>query len=222
MNEAIAAYTCSPTLSPLVSCFLLLLACLCKTFSMLLEKYSEAQVLNSGTPRHVPVWRQCLNVLCCLFALPVYFILTVSTQYPITLDLLTAIILAELNRFINERRRQELYELEDRDESPIREKENPLKWELDVEKVAPRLDSMAAVVGWREDTDLFHRALSSYSVAQGCVFLLVGIDGDSPEDQDMVNVFNEVRKGFKQSIELGNRTDISIGVSQQLSSNPAR
>lgn len=102
------------------------------------------------------------------------------------------IILAELNRFVNESRRQELHEMETLGQSPIREKEDWLKWELNVERAAPRLDCMAAVVGWREDPDLFRRALNSYSMTRGCVFLLVGIDGDGPEDEDMVNVFNEV------------------------------
>lgn len=120
--------------------------------------------------------------------------MTVSTKFPITLDLLMTIALAELNRFVNEMRRQKLSRLQYRHESPIREKEDWLKWDLNVERAAPRLDCMAAVVGWREDPSLFHRALKSYTSAKGCVFLLVGIDGDGPEDQDMVNVFNEVRR----------------------------
>lgn len=118
--------------------------------------------------------------------------MTVSSQFPITLDLLMTVILTELNRYVNERRRQELYRLEDREASPIREKEDWKKWELNVDKAAPRLDCMAAVVGWRELPELFRRALDSYATAQGCVFLLIGIDGDDAEDQDMVNVFNEV------------------------------
>lgn len=161
--------------------------------SMLPEKYLEVVPLNSQSPQRVSIWRQCLNVLCCLLSLPLYFLLTVSTQLPITLDLLMTITLTELNRLINERRREKLSRLQARSESPVQEKEDWLKWELNIEKTAPRLDCMAAVVGWREDPELFHRALSSYSHAQGCVFLLVGVDGNGPEDEDMVNVFNQVR-----------------------------
>ncbi len=53
-------------------------------------------------------------------------------------------------------------------------------------------DCMAAVVGWREDPALFTRALESYQRTRGCVFLLVGIDGDEVEDRDMVDVFDMV------------------------------
>lgn len=117
--------------------------------------------------------------------------MTVSSHYPITLDMLLTIILAELNRFFNQQRREKLQALNDQDESPVREKEDWLKWELNVEKAAPRLDCMAAVVGWREDPDLFSRALESYKATEGCTFLLVGVDGDEAEDQDMVDVFNQ-------------------------------
>ncbi|KAJ4387080.1 hypothetical protein N0V93_007667 [Gnomoniopsis smithogilvyi] len=111
-------------------------------------------------------------------------------------------MLAELNRLMNEGRRQNLVRLQNRSESPIQEKEDWLKWELKVERPAPRLDSVAAVVGWREDPTLFHRALSSYSAAQGCVFLLVGVDGDGPEDEDMVNVFDEAYPNHSATIRL--------------------
>ncbi|KAF3763185.1 family 2 glycosyltransferase [Cryphonectria parasitica EP155] len=158
---------------------------------MLLEQEDGTFVLNTASPRHVPVWKQCLHVFCCLVSLPLYFLMTVSSQFPITLDLLMTIILTELNRFVNERRRQKSYKFDNLDASPIREKEDWLRWELNVEKTAPRLDCMAAVVGWREHPDLFHRALESYKVAQGCTFILVGIDGDEIEDQDMVDVFNK-------------------------------
>lgn len=157
---------------------------------------------DSQSPRRVSAWRQCLNILCCLLSLPLYFLLTVSTKFPITLDLIMTIMLTELNRLINERRRQKLSSLQNCSESPIQEKEDWLQWELNVERGAPRLDCVAAVVGWREDPSLFHRALSSYSSASGCVFLLVGVDGDSPEDEDMVNVFNEVRWILKAPLSL--------------------
>ncbi|KAJ0122051.1 family 2 glycosyltransferase [Diaporthe amygdali] len=105
--------------------------------------------------------------------------------------MLLTIILAESNRFVNQRRREKLHELKHQDESPVREKEDWLRWELNVEKAAPRLDCMAAVVGWREDPELFSRALESYKTTEGCTFLLVGVDGDEADDQDMVDVFNQ-------------------------------
>lgn len=126
--------------------------------------------------------------------------MTVSSHYPITLDMLLTIILAESNRFVNQRRREKLHELKHQDESPVREKEDWLRWELNVEKAAPRLDCMAAVVGWREDPELFSRALESYKTTEGCTFLLVGVDGDEADDQDMVDVFNQVSIGtFKRT-----------------------
>jgi hyaluronan synthase len=51
---------------------------------------------------------------------------------------------------------------------------------------------MAAIVGYREDPDLFYRALESYKATEGLDFTLVGVDGDQAADMDMVRVFQMV------------------------------
>jgi hyaluronan synthase len=114
--------------------------------------------------------------------------MTVHCHYPVTLDTIVTIALAELNRFNNEGRRMKFYESETR----VREKADPEKTASDVRSATPKLQCMAAVVGWREDPALFTRALESYKSAKGCTFVLVGIDGDEEADQDMVDVFEKV------------------------------
>lgn len=52
--------------------------------------------------------------------------------------------------------------------------------------------TIAQVVGWKEDPELFSRALASYQTAEGLRFLLVGVDGDLTEDMEMVDVFQKV------------------------------
>ncbi|CAM1504642.1 Fc.00g022330.m01.CDS01 [Cosmosporella sp. VM-42] len=108
------------------------------------------------------------------------------------------VALTELNRLINERRRRNFYQQESRPyENIISE-----KIDLELQPATPRLDCMAAVVGWREDPALFTRALQSYKTARSCVFLLVGVDGDQEPDQDMVNVFNEVYPHRSRTIHV--------------------
>lgn len=152
------------------------------------EQDGDSQPPVARAP-HISWTRKILNIVGCLLSLPLYWLMTVHCRYPVTLDLIVTIMLTELNRFNNEGRRIRLYE----EESP-----SPRKG-IDVEKsdpelqpAVPRLDCMAAVVGWREDPGLFTRALDSYKSAKCCKFLLVGIDGDEAEDMDMVNVFNQV------------------------------
>ncbi|PYH45952.1 chitin synthase [Aspergillus saccharolyticus JOP 1030-1] len=130
----------------------------------------------------VPLLRQILNGVGCLLILPLYYYLTAATRHPLTLDLLLTILAAEYNRFTNERRRRRLYCAD--------------QYAADPEK--PRVDAhtgpdcMAAVVGYREDPGLFARALNSYRAAEGCRFMLVGIDGDEPADMEMVRVFQSI------------------------------
>ena len=143
--------------------------------------------------RHVSPFRQFLNIFGCLLAIPCYYLTTVHSRYPVTLDILITIALTELNRFVVEGRRIEFYdEQRHREYSNIDEKCDWEKIDLEVQPVAPKLECLAAVVGWREDPVLYERALESYKSARSCVFLLAGIDGDETEDQDMINVFNKV------------------------------
>lgn len=144
--------------------------------------------------RHVPWYRKTINIIGCLLSLPLYWYMTAHCRYPVTLDLVVTIALAELNRFINQGRRLRFYA----EESRPREKMDSEKLDLELQPPAPRLDCIAAVVGWREDPALFTRAMESYKAAKSCKFLLVGIDGDEVEDMDMVRVFNKVGQELSQ------------------------
>lgn len=150
-------------------------------------------------PRHVSWLRMLLNIIGCVLCIPIHFLATVHCRWPVTLDFILTVILTELNRYVNEGRRMAYY-TEDSCPSPIiKEKMDPEKAALDLELFGgrpstskPRLDCMAAVVGWREDPALFTKALQSYKRTEGCAFLMVGIDGDEAQDMDMVDVFNHV------------------------------
>ncbi|RAK77762.1 chitin synthase [Aspergillus fijiensis CBS 313.89] len=131
----------------------------------------------------VPLLRQMLNGLGCLLVLPLYYYLTAATRHPLTLDLLLTILAAEYNRFTNERRRRRLYQ-------PTAAAADPEKPRMVDAHSGP--DCMAAVVGYREDPGLFARALNSYRAAEGCRFMLVGIDGDEKADMEMVRVFQNI------------------------------
>lgn len=150
-----------------------------------MDSFHESHLPPAAKAPHVSLLRKFLNVAGCLLSLPLYWLMTVHCRWPVTLDLIMTVALAELNRFINEGRRMRFYE----DQTAPR-KGDPEKMEELF--TAPRLDCIAAVVGWREDPALFTRALGSYKAAECCTFMLVGIDGDEAEDQDMVDVFNKV------------------------------
>ncbi|KAH7324795.1 hypothetical protein B0I35DRAFT_348183 [Stachybotrys elegans] len=174
----------------------------------MMEASDEHRGFAIARPPHVSLLRKIFNILGCIVALPLYWFMTVQSPCPVTLDTIVTILLAELNRFVNEGRRIEFYA----QETSIRDKADPEKGEKSSLRTpmtprfpstplfasAPRLPStsrlqiMAAVVGWREDPSLFTRALESYKYASGCRFVLVGIDGDDAQDEEMMNVFNQV------------------------------
>lgn len=141
--------------------------------------------------RHVSALRMFLNTTGCLLILPAFYFATVQTMYPTTLDIIIGIILTEYNRYANEGRRMSFYSTQN---GPVRQKNDPERAPVALEKGQPvsKLTCMAAVVGYREDTKLFTRALESYKGARGNAFMLIGIDGDDAEDEDMVDVFNKV------------------------------
>ena len=129
--------------------------------------------------------RQFLNLLGCIIVIPIYSFITGYTRHPLTLDILLTIFSAEYNRFANERRRRRL--------------NAPSQGGQDLEKASYLLtgtkratECMAAIVGYREDPELFARALDSYKTAAECRFVLVGVDGDDTPDKEMVRVFQEV------------------------------
>jgi hyaluronan synthase len=153
------------------------------------ERLSSMAVLSIHYGRRVSICQQGLNLLGCAVAVAGYYFLVMHTKYPITFDIFVTIILAELTRWCNGRRRDDFYS----QQSDSRGKEDFEKGSPEVSSV-PDLNCVAAVVGWREDPELFTRALRSYQDTQKCTFLLVGIDGDDIEDHDMVKVFNKVSR----------------------------
>jgi hyaluronan synthase len=70
---------------------------------------------------------------------------------------------------------------------------------------------MATIVGYREDPDLFTRALDSYKTAAECRFVLVGVDGDDTPDMEMVDVFQGVSS---TTIVYKYRTNVTYSLSQ--------
>lgn len=134
--------------------------------------------------------RQFLNFLGCLLIVPVYYYITGCTKFPLTVDLMISIFVAEYNRWANEKRRLKLHETPP--STPTGDVEKAL---LTMQNGPPAEVSrcMAAIVGYREDPDLFYRALDSYKATEGLEFTLVGVDGDQAADMDMVRVFQMVR-----------------------------
>ena len=127
--------------------------------------------------------RKALNFIGCIIAGYVFFFLVIYSSLPLTLDIVFTIFLAEYCRWANERRRQKVSGSADYGAICISDEKDPTRhW----------LDSIATVVGFREDPALFTRALESYRQAQHCKLLLVCVDGDAKEDQEMVNVFKRV------------------------------
>ncbi|KAH6844483.1 hypothetical protein B0I37DRAFT_377616 [Chaetomium sp. MPI-CAGE-AT-0009] len=153
-------------------------------------KNADHQARNG---HRVPLFRQFLNVIGCAFAIPLYYLTTAHSRYPVTLDIIITIAFTELNRYVIERCRMAFFSQQQHNGRETSDEVN--------EKVAiyaesqpepPRLECLAAVVGWREDPSLYARALESYKSSSACVFLLAGIDGDEAEDQDMARVFKKI------------------------------
>ncbi|OCL13621.1 glycosyltransferase family 2 protein [Glonium stellatum] len=156
--------------------------------------FSEKDIRRLRTPHtalpSISAFYQVLNVLGCFLSVVAYAAIFRYSHVPLTLDILFTIFLAETNRLNIEKRRQQL--------RTSLTKSLSYKPELSASKIFP-IDKdisdpgcVAAVVGYREDPQLFERALQSYIGARGCKFMLVGIDGDEAEDQEMINVFKQV------------------------------
>ncbi|KAH7211372.1 hypothetical protein DER44DRAFT_807366 [Fusarium oxysporum] len=107
--------------------------------------------------RDLSISRQLLNLAGCLLIIPAFYLTTIQTLYPMTIDILLGIILTESNRFANEGRRTV-----QRGGGIFSTQSNTMN-----------LDCLSTVVGYREDTTLFTRALESYKAARGQAFMLV-------------------------------------------------
>ncbi|KAK4153762.1 hypothetical protein C8A00DRAFT_15040 [Chaetomidium leptoderma] len=153
---------------------------------------------------HVPVFRQLLNVLGCVLAIPLYYFTTAHSRYPISLDIIITIAFTELNRYVIEGCRMAFFSREQGLDKrrALQEKDDREVFYLESQLDRPRIECVAAVVGWREDPDLYARALESYKSSGTCAFLLAGIDGDEAEDRDMVRVFNKVYPEHSAVIQI--------------------
>lgn len=130
-------------------------------------------------------FRQVLNLLGCLVVLPIYSVITGYARHPLTLDILLTIFSAEFNRFMNEGRRQKLQDVPQK--SQDLEKASMLP-----SSTNEGAECMATIVGYREDPELFARALDSYKNIPECRLVLVGVDGDDVPDMEMIRVFQQV------------------------------
>ena len=181
----------------------------------------DANHRAGGTTPRVPVFRQFLNVIGCGVAIPVYYLTTAHSRFPVTLDIIITIVLTELNRYVIEGRRMSF--LGRTEQRTLQEQGS---WEADHLENQPataRLECVAAVVGWREDPSLYSRALESYKSSRTCLFLLAGIDGDETQDQDMVTVFGKVCvlhfKGKRGSRGVTDNGIICTGVPRAIGSH---
>jgi hyaluronan synthase len=148
---------------------------------------------GSTNGHRVSSFRQFLNVLGCGLAIPLYYLTTAHSRFPVTLDIVITIALTELNRYVIEGRRMAFLGRQACDKRPfLQEKCASEASYLESQPIPLTLGCLAAVVGWREDPSLYARALESYKSSKTCTFLLAGIDGDETQDQDMVKVFKKV------------------------------
>lgn len=138
---------------------------------------------NTSTKPAPPSWfKLVFNSLCCLaLALIVPFYgFRALTNWPVTIEALFSCALSEWNRQKGLRR---LKVLDKRNEHGDPEKGGH-----------GRTKYMASVVGYREEPGLFQRCLESYRPA-GVDTFLIGIDGNGPEDMEMVRVVERVYPG---------------------------
>ncbi|KAF4301863.1 putative glycosyltransferase family 2 protein [Botryosphaeria dothidea] len=124
-------------------------------------------------------------LLCFLFIFE--FRRRAAHFYPLTLDTLLSIILTEISRRKSKRSLQLLQH---------RLEEQSLDGEAGLDRKKPNkagVPYIVSVVGYREDSALFRRALASYSSCTGVATMLVGIDGDeADEDAEMVRCVQAV------------------------------
>jgi hyaluronan synthase len=100
--------------------------------------------------------------------------------FPIMIESIWQMSLAEVNRRKNIRRIQRIELLAD-EELGLKEGEK-----MSVVR------HMASVVGYREEPGLFKKCLQSYRNSPGLEIMLVGIDGDQADDMEMVCIAGEV------------------------------
>lgn len=128
-----------------------------------------------------PSWtHQFLNAVLCVVTFTIIFVYfrRYVAAFPITIESIWQISLAEVNRRKNVKRIQRIEPTVD-EEGGIGEKRSVVR-------------HMASVVGYREEPTLFKKCLQSYRGSPGLEIMLVGIDGDQAEDMEMVRIAGEV------------------------------
>ena len=128
---------------------------------------------------------KALNIIGCVGAVYLLGYLTFFSPLPLTLDVILTISLAEYCRLNSSSQQKHAL--------PGKNRKTKGDSSRNGNHGLERLDTIAAVVGFREDPDIFRRALESYRKACNCKILLVCVDGDAEEDQEMVSVFKKVR-----------------------------
>jgi hyaluronan synthase len=128
-------------------------------------------------------WRQFINTVLCLLTFTTIFLYfrRYVSSFPITLESVWQISLAEVNRRKNVQRIKNI-------------KRGAADEELGFGEKQPVVRHMSSVVGYREEPVLFKKCLQSYRGTPGLEVMLVGIDGDSSEDMEMVRIAQEVSR----------------------------
>ncbi|KAH7085975.1 hypothetical protein BKA63DRAFT_575370 [Paraphoma chrysanthemicola] len=144
----------------------------------------------------VTTFTKYCNFLGNIVAIILYYYLTIYwCDYYFTFDTVISIYLAEHCGWANDRILKES-ESHERAESGVNP--NLSLVEKGVYRAhsnhSPKLElgCIAAIVGYREDPVIFTKALESYLDVKGCQFVLTCIDGNDPEDQKMVEIFQKV------------------------------
>ena len=128
-----------------------------------------------------------INVVLCFLSAAFVFVYFRRYVYffPITVESIWQIFLAEINRIRNRRRVDKLREETEDSGFTGDEEKGPSGKRSSVK-------CLASVVGYREEAGLFRRCLESYQNAPGLEIMLVGIDGNEPTDMEMVQIVKNV------------------------------
>ncbi|KAH6613120.1 hypothetical protein C7974DRAFT_368899, partial [Boeremia exigua] len=164
------------------------------------RKNDSAEAETQGL---VTTFTKVYNLIGCVVATVLYFYLTLYwSDYLYTFDTILTVYLAEYCGWANERVRKhgQRYQQE-KSEIPL-DLNMAEKGEHGMHPKKLHLGCIAAIVGYREDPDIFKKALESYLDAEGCQFVLTCIDGNEPKDDDMVDIFRKVYPSHSAVLNL--------------------
>lgn len=107
----------------------------------------------------------------------------------VTIDGLIGIFLACIYQHAQRRRYQQLQSALGYPQEP-----KEISTSFDNEKLEHQHRTIASIVGWREDEEIYAECLRGVASSPTCTAVVAGIDGDEPEDEAMVDVFQKVRR----------------------------